>query len=253
MDVNLGLGVIVDANHLKETLLASGGYPTQPLCLLLFGGISGSRVDLQRSLELPLIRSEKEDRLVFSETALQDRVHLVESVEPELRLLGVLFITNDLGDVEAIIDELRRLARGLQYFFTYDTCGTRLTLKCYRSRGQARMEEVPFQLSSSDSVLAAVEALSPNVGKQDDQDEFEEQASFNRKLLERVEAMIEYMEGGRVSDQALREMFLLTSLLKKGSTQDIDEALLHKEVELQSLDVICSQWETAQSIRGFIK
>ncbi|CUS20533.1 LAQU0S01e08768g1_1 [Lachancea quebecensis] len=251
MDINLGLGIIVDANHLKETLLATGGDPAQPLCLLLFGEISGSRVDLQRSLELPLIRSEKEGRLVFSETTLQGRIHLVESVEADSRALGALFITNDLSDIQGIIDELQRSAAGLQWFFTYDTCGARLALKCYRSRGST--EEVPFQLSNSDSVLAAVEALSPSAGKQDDQDEFGEQTAFNSKLLERAEAMIEYMEGGRVSDQALRKMFLLTSLLKKGSTQDIDEALLHKEVELQSLDVICGQWEAAQSIRGFIK
>ena len=60
--------------------------------------------------------------------------------------------------------------------------------------------------------------------------------------------MIRYCEREYVTDQVLRKLSLLVSLLKKEPTTDIEQALLDKELELEALQVICNQWESAQVI-----
>ncbi|SCU89163.1 LANO_0D04082g1_1 [Lachancea nothofagi CBS 11611] len=244
MELVVRSGILIEANHTLESQIELQGLSKAPQCLLMFGDKSSFRIEFQHSLELPLI--EKSGVTSYRKDTLQKRISLINSIAPDCGLLGVMFLVQQNYDLKRLVAELLQNLPHLYCFFTYAVSVEDLDLKCYQIEEPGA--QIPYILSNSDTFLSAIDNARPKSTAQNTE-EFEEQEDFKKKLIQRVDIMIRYLENGQITDEILRRINLLVLQLKKTPTEDIDQQVMEKEIELQTLNIICDQWESAQTLK----
>lgn len=238
--------VLLDANHHFETQINACGKITLPICLLLFGCAHGLKIEVSESVSLPIKYDQETTLLVFDDESLRERVYLVQAVHPNLSLLGVLLINHDIYSFDDCLMELFRVAPSLQFYLTYMPSESEFELKCFSKRAV----RLSCQILTSDNV--GMEIINATMFKdtlRDSDNQFNKQLDTTKKLITKIDSMVGYLQREEISDQILRKLRLLVSQLKKPATSDIEQVLMDKEVELQTLNLLCEQWETAQIIK----
>ncbi|CEP60820.1 Csi1p LALA0_S02e00364g [Lachancea lanzarotensis] len=244
MEVLLPPVIILQVNQSLDVKRVLGGSRPEPLCLLLFGEISHSNVIVHYGLELPLL--EENGTISYASDALNKRIGLVRSVLPQLQLLGIIFVIDSSlpFHFDTILDALMSEVETLKSFLIYTIQGNKLDLRCHQI--DEPRHRMPVRFLNNDTLLAAIDD-SQHL-RNEDKNDHEKQKDFKEKLISRISNIIRYLEQGQVTDSILRKINLLVLQLKKAPTNDIEQQVLEKEMELQLLNIICDQWETGHTL-----
>ncbi|SCU95025.1 LADA_0G12948g1_1 [Lachancea dasiensis] len=243
MDIVLQPGILLEANQLFDLKIEVENRGSPPLTLLLFAQESQHHCEFEHSVVLPLF--EEEGQLTYQTPNLLKRVNLVTTVTPELSPQGVMFVCKDYTRLRGVMMQLEQDLPQLCCFFSYAVSGADFKAQCYRT-GEPWLQ-IPFQLPSSNVFLSALDNF--HLERTTRPEGFAEQDEFKKKIMVKIDRMIRYLESGNVTDEILRKMSRLVLQLKKAPTRDIEQQVVEKEVELQTLDIICDQWEMSQTLR----
>ncbi|SCU91964.1 LAFA_0F07008g1_1 [Lachancea sp. 'fantastica'] len=246
MEIVLSPVVILQVNQLLETKKAFESAISEPFGLLLFGEVSQSDVLIQHGLELPLF--DENHTLNYHSEVLNKRIELLHSVFPHLQPLGIIFLGESFYpcSFNKILDALTKEVVTLKCFLIYTLQGNKLDIRCHQIDGPRN--QLPLRLPNNDTLLAAIDGSKQYTLRNEDKNDNEKQKEFNEKLISRINTIIDYLEKGQVTDSILRKVDLLVLQLKKAPTNDIQQQVLEKEMQLQVLNIICNQWEAGQTL-----
>lgn len=251
MDIKLHVSVIIDVNHNFEMQVNKSGSTTIPLCYLLFARCSEDSAEIVKGVPIPIEYDNGNASLTCNSLTLQTRIRLIQTTTPDLSPYGVLLVNHDLNDYHEFLIGLRR-DLAIEYYFTYSPSVQKLQLRCYCDELLER--QVAYQIVKNDAVTLAVSNAAIRTEAQQQRDDWSnEQVRISKHLIQEIDKVVSYLQSDHVTDEILRKVSLLVSELKKPVTEDIKQELLSKEIELQSLRLLCEQWETLQSLGTYIE
>lgn len=233
MDIQLSSIIVLEVNHYFETYILKHN-PASLVAFILLGNSKILKCSVLIDLNVDLFGN-----LGYSEELLEKKTKLIQTIYTDIYPVSVLLINSDSNNVEYLLKKLTNQYSLLSYF-TYIPDPRDFQL--YQYQDMQLTYRIPYRLLN-DKIVTYNKPPSKKF-----QDCLDEQNHVKKMLIERIDNILNYLNYGTIDDRILRNCWLLVSELCKPATQDIDQLILEREVDWETLQILCKQWETVQYI-----
>ncbi|SJM88785.1 uncharacterized protein ZBIST_4974 [Zygosaccharomyces bailii] len=223
-----------------------------PLCLILLGHSleSDGAYEITRAIAIPMtlnIQESQETEFQYNKPQVERRIRLMREVRPELQVCGIMVINDHLYDYKGLIKSfVNDFDTKVKYFFTYEPdLDAEMHTKLNGFQLHPTKQRIGYRCDHGEIPIATNES-NLEIPQVSDRQRMEQEIAFERRLAAEIDRMINYLDKCKPSDIVLRKMSMLVCQLRRGATEDIEEALMNKEGEINALRTTCEQWEMAQ-------
>ncbi|SCU85330.1 LAMI_0C10880g1_1 [Lachancea mirantina] len=227
--------VLLAINHSYES---TGCDKSDEKCHLMYGTIREAQAKVTGSMPVEVRETTKGMMCDFA--SLKRRCGLL-SVE-KVVVLGLVLVNGSVDQCARIAMHIMPTVTELQFYACYQVSPVMFELECYDLAGI----RWPAKVVTDNEANRCIEASFPELRSGSRGFDRSRHRQVTHRLLHGIDVICEYLKKDHVSDAVLEQVSLLVSEIQKGPTPDIELALAEKEADLQTLDILCSQWESVE-------
>ncbi|AQZ15328.1 CSI1 (YMR025W) [Zygosaccharomyces parabailii] len=223
-----------------------------PLCLVLLGHSleSNGAYEITRAIAIPMTLNVEEPQggeFQYNKPQVERRIQLVREVRSELQVCGIMVVNDHLYDYKDLIKRfVHDFDTKIRYFFTYEPdLDAEMHTKLNGFQFHPSKQRIGYRCDHG-KIPIATDECNLEIPQVSDRQHMEQEIAFERRLAAEIDRMINYLDKCEPSDIVLRKMSMLVCQLRRGATEDIEQAIMNKEGEINALRTTCEQWEMAQ-------